>query len=290
MTYARLFALAVLAAGCDSTAIQPGVFDPFDTSRAFSVYAVLDADTLDHTIRVQTIRRESDPPQSADEARLSAPTVYTVDGATGDSLRWAQSTEPLGDGSFATFYSARFDPAVLRSYELVLLRNDGRSARGRAAVPDVDLSPGGDEPRDRDGAVVQSVTWAAFGSLRGATATVSFELDPDQERPSSLLVGAEVDTAPGAEPIVTVDYSAAAVAVREAFGLDADAPLYLLGMRVEANGTSPGWESAGGDPVQAAESGNLDGAVGRFGFVGTGATFLRPPEEWVRRAGFLPPL
>ena len=282
------FVLLFAVAGCDSTEIRPGVFDPFDTSRAFSVYAVLDATEEEHTIRVQTIRRESDPPQTADEALLRAPRVVTVDNVTRDSVVWSPSVQQLSDGTYAAFYTARYEPSALRTVELFLTRPDGRDAYGQAQVPEGELAPEVIGPMDIDGQVVIEMRWTQFGALREALATVTYRLDPAADFPSRLDFEPTYDTAPGAEPVVPVSLSEAAEAIRSSLGITPETPVYLYGVTLAVEGTSPGWTSAGGDPVLAAESGNMDGAVGRFGFVDEGRANILPSPDWIERAGFTP--
>lgn len=283
-----LLAVGLLLAGCDSTEIRPGVFDPFDTSRAYSVFAVLDATGDEHVIRVQTIRRESDPPLTEEEALRKAPRVVTVDNATGDSLVWNASTQRLADGSFAAIYRARFEPGALRSYELFLTRSDGTDAYGRAVVPEGERAPEVIDPAASEGDVVLGTRWNQFGALRAVSGVVSYRLDPAADRPSSFPVDLDYDLSPGAEPRVDVNFSEAARALRASRGLPADSPIYLYGIRVAVEGTSPGWLLTGGDPVLAAEQGNIEGAVGRFGFVDTGAYFVLPSADRIRLAGFTP--
>ena len=282
------FVLLFAVAGCDSTEIRPGVFDPFDTSRAFSVYAVLDATEDEHTIRVQTIRRESDPPQTADEALLKAPRVVTVDNVTRDSVVWSPSVQALSDGTFAAFYTARFEPGPYRTVELFLTRSDGRTAYGQAVVPDGEAPPAVEGPVEVDGRVTVTTRWEQFGSLRTAQAVAVLRFDPADAFPVLYPIGVGYDDSPGAPPNVSVDLTGAALAIREAFGLTTEAPIYFYGVDVVVEGTSPGWTSAGGDPVLAAESGNLEGAVGRFGFVDAGRWNVLPSPDWIARAGFTP--
>lgn len=280
--------LLLAVAGCDSTEIRPGVFDPFDTSRVYSVFAVLDAAAEEHTMRVQTVRRESDPPQTAEDALLKAPRVVIVDTATGDSLVWASSVQRLSDGTYAAFYTARYEPAALRTVELFLTRSDGRSAYGQAMVPNGEASPELIGPVDAGGDVVMTTRWTQFGALRTVEATAVYRLDPSDMFPSRFSFVPDVDLSPGAEPTVAVNLSQVAQALRASQGLAPDVPVYLYGIDVEVEGTSPGWLSAGGDPVLAAEAGNIEGAVGRFGFVDKGKTSLLPAADWVRSAGFTP--
>ena len=281
-------ALLLALAACDSTEIRPGVFDPYDTSRPYSVYAVLRATDEEHTIRVQTIRRESDPPQTEAEAIVSAPRVVTVDAATGDSLVWARATQQLSDGTYAAVYTARFEPAAYRTVELLLTRDDGANASGQATVPDAEAPPTVAEPQSTPDGVVTSVRWDQFGSLREARAFVAYRLDPNAQMPTIQEVAVDADPSPGAEPVVSVNLSAASQAVRDARELTMDAPIYLYAVDIVVDGTSPGWTSAGGDPVAAATSGNIQGAVGRFGFVDEGRASVLPAPEWIAAAGFTP--
>ena len=282
----QLLALGLFLVGCDSTEIRPGVFDPFDTSRAYSVFAVLDATDDEHVIRVQTIRRESDPPLTEEEALRKAPRVVTFDRATGDSLVWNASTRRLSDGSYAAFYSARFTSGALREYELFLTRSDGTDAYSRTTVPEADLAPEITEALDAQGDVVMGTRWSQFGAVRTATGVLSYRLDPEELRPSTFVVDLTYDLSPGAEPRIDVNFSQAARDLRATRGLSADQPIYGYGIRLAVVGTSPEWQSVAGDPVLAAEQGNIEGAVGRFGFVDEGAFVVRPSVENFVRAGF----
>lgn len=289
MKHPAIYLLLFLALGaCDSDSLGGDGFSPFDETDTFSVFAILDARESSHILRMRALQRESDRGIPLSIANLSLPTVALVDQVTGDSIRFVRSSGILVDGSFGGLYRGSFQLERGREYTLALTRPDGRTASGTALVPNGE-TPAVEEPAAVvDDSVRQILRWPNYGFLRDASVLVEYTLSPDQPAAASE----EIEVVPGlddtAGPFVTLDYTSYSAAIREARGLDGDAPIYLVSVQAQVEGTSPGWSPSYGSPTLAAQNTNLEGAVGRFGFVDGSVVSVLPSESLLRQAGFEP--
>lgn len=291
MTRARLGALAllpVLLAACDGTDIQPGVFDPYDRSRTFSVTGYLDPREPVQTIRVEPVRATPDAPVSAQDALRSAPDVVTV--AAGDTTRWSRAVEQLADGSYATLYTAGFRPSPGLEYELVLERGDGARATARAEVPGSDVVLAFEAPTPTDAGAPGTLAWTdGIGYVFALESLILiYRTAPDADFPGSfsLLGRDDLYTLSDDRRSVTVDFEALYARVA---ALSPSGTVVFDGIEVSALVTSESWRLAE-TAQEAYGQSNVEGdGVGLFGALGRSGLLWQPDAAALEAIGFVVP-
>ena len=126
--------LIVLLAGCDDTLI-----DPFENDeRYFTVYGYLDLLETEHTLRVVPITRFAENILSDVGGRGAIDAqVFTTDNVTGIRREWTHHYTQLADGTWGHIFKARFLVSPNRTYQLEIVRSDGKVTTARTTVPEI---------------------------------------------------------------------------------------------------------------------------------------------------------
>lgn len=283
-TSALLLLMAGLM-GCDDS-VNPFV----EEDRFYTLYGYLDTASPQQYLRVMPLRTII----GADDVATIDATVTTTARENGVTIVWQDSVVTFSDGSLGHIFRGDFRPIPGWTYDLVVERSDGITARASTTVPlpeHVTLA----DPftlltnvtqrvhwQDIDTPPFRVEVWYRFVNHSPRSPFLNAVVVYGEERLGELKDG-------GWE--VRVQLTADKFRVAELLGVSEDTGLALLGVGMRLTMTDNQWRPPGGvyNPevlVQPGTFSNVENGFGFFGSINHYATEWTLPEDVVQRLGY----
>jgi hypothetical protein len=263
-----LFGAVTIWTGCEDQ-VNPFV----EEDRYFTVFGYLDTASERQFVRIIPLRTDF----AALEAGQIDATVTTLEVETGQVVTWQDSLITYADGSTGHVFHAPFRPVPGWTYNLSVVREDGKRAETSTTIPlvtGVEL----DDPTISVAAVFQKIRWTDidFPPFRVEVWYRFLNTSPSQPFLSAVIPYGNVaeqygKLVQGNKWEVLIRLTDDKEDVTKELGISDDAAPFLMSVGMRLTMTSDSWRPPDGvfDQEVLVQPGTFSNVTGGFGFFGS---------------------